>query len=69
MDLTYTAATMNVFFAFLALFAAAASVQQRAPISADEVTLRHTVYGNELRKIACSSRSPTTRSGKRGRAP
>jgi quercetin dioxygenase-like cupin family protein len=46
-DLAYTAATMNVFLAFLALFAAAASSQQRAPISADEVTLRHKIYGNE----------------------
>ena len=38
---------MTVFFAFLALFAAAASSQQPAPISADEVTLRHKIYGNE----------------------
>ena len=47
MNLAYTAATMNVLFAVLALVAAAASAQQRAPISADEVTLRHKIYGNE----------------------
>jgi uncharacterized RmlC-like cupin family protein len=46
-NLAYTAATMNVLFAVLALVAAAASAQQRAPISADEVTLRHKIYGNE----------------------
>jgi quercetin dioxygenase-like cupin family protein len=46
-NLAYTAATMNIVFAFLALFAAAASTQQRAPIPADEVTLRHKIYGNE----------------------
>ena len=44
MDLAYTAATMNVFVAFVLLLAAAASTQQRAPISADEVTLRHKIY-------------------------
>jgi len=46
-NLAYTAANMNVFVAVLALAAAAASAQQRAPISADEVTLRHKIYGNE----------------------
>ncbi len=50
-NLAYTAATMTVFFAFLALFAAAASTQQRAPISADEVTLRHKIYGNERANV------------------
>jgi uncharacterized RmlC-like cupin family protein len=43
----YTAATMNLLFSFLALFAAAGPAQQRAPISADEVTLRHKIYGDE----------------------
>jgi quercetin dioxygenase-like cupin family protein len=38
---------MNVFFTFVAVFAVAAFSQQRAPISADEVTLRHKIYGNE----------------------
>lgn len=46
MNLAYTAATMNVFFSVVALFAAATSAQQ-LPISADEVTLRHKIYGNE----------------------
>ena len=47
MNLAYTAATMKIVFSVLALFAAAVSVQQRLPISADEVTLRHRIYGNE----------------------
>ena len=47
MNLAYTAATMNVVFSVLVLFAAATSAQQRLPISADEVTLRHKIYGNE----------------------
>lgn len=47
MNLAYTAATMNVVFTVLALFAVAASAQQRLPISADEVTLRHKIYSNE----------------------
>jgi uncharacterized RmlC-like cupin family protein len=38
---------MKAFFTLLALFAGAASAEQRAPISADEVTLRHKIYGNE----------------------
>lgn len=38
---------MNVAFTVLALIAAAASAQQRLPISADEVTLRHKIYGDE----------------------
>ena len=36
-----------VFVAFVVLFAAAASTPRRAPIPADEVTLRHKIYGNE----------------------
>lgn len=47
MNLAYTAATMKIVFSVLSLFAAAVSVQQRLPISADEVTLRHRIYGND----------------------
>ena len=38
---------MHVLFSVLALVAATASAQHTVPISADEVTLRHKVYGNE----------------------
>jgi hypothetical protein len=36
---------MQVVFSVRALLAAAASAQQSVPISADEVTLRHKIYG------------------------
>jgi quercetin dioxygenase-like cupin family protein len=37
----------QIVIGFLTIVAVAASIQQRPPISADEVTLRHKIYGNE----------------------